>query len=92
MELQQLIEKWTKEMADIKQHIKEHEDTFGHPAATSRERYEAISDMLADVKQLNLPPVSKAKRTCPHCGSTKIIMFTADLDLCQNCNAQLDGA
>ena len=57
MELKQLIEKWTKEMADIKSHIKQHEDTFGHPAVTSRERLEAISDMLADVKQLNLPPV-----------------------------------
>jgi F0F1-type ATP synthase delta subunit len=60
MELQQLIEKWTKEMADIKSHIKQHEDTFGHPAVTSRERYKAISDMLADVKQLNLPPVSNS--------------------------------
>lgn len=54
MEIQQLIEKWTKEMADIKSHIKKHEDTFGHPAVTSRERLEAISEMLADIKQLKI--------------------------------------
>ena len=54
MEIQQLIEKWTKEMADIKSHIKQHEDTFGYPAVTSRERLEAISDMLADIKQLKI--------------------------------------
>jgi hypothetical protein len=54
MEIQQLIEKWTKEMADIKSHIKQHEDTFGHPAVPSRERLEAISDMLADIKQLKI--------------------------------------
>jgi hypothetical protein len=58
MEKQTLIEKWTKEMADIKSHIKQHEDTFGHPAVTSRERLEAISDMLADIKQLRQPLVS----------------------------------
>jgi ribosomal protein S27AE len=40
----------------------------------------------------NKPHVSNAKRTCPHCGSTKIIMFTSDLDMCQKCNAQLEGA
>ena len=57
MELQQLIEKWTNQMADIKRHIIQHEDTYGHPAVPSRERYEAISEMLADVRQLNLPPV-----------------------------------
>jgi hypothetical protein len=45
-------------MAEIKSHIKEHEDTFGHPAVTSRERLEAIADMLADIKQLRQPLVS----------------------------------
>ena len=57
MELQQLIKKWSKHMAYLKSHIKQYEDTFGHPAAYSKERLDIISEMLADVKQLNLPPV-----------------------------------
>jgi hypothetical protein len=69
MELQQLIEKWTKEMADIKSHIKKHEDTFGHPAVTSKERLEAISDMLADIKQLKISsnPLLDDSSFCQNC-------------------------
>lgn len=36
--------------------------------------------------------VVKAKRTCANCDSTDVIMFTADLDICNNCGCTQDGA
>lgn len=54
MKIHQLIEKWTNEMNETKIHIKNHEDTFGHPAAISRERLETITEMLEDIKQLKI--------------------------------------
>lgn len=32
------------------------------------------------------------KRSCPHCGSTDVIMFTADEDWCRSCDKLLPGA
>jgi len=61
MELQQLIEKWEQEMADRLKWIENEKDLANRYIHISA--YTAISDMLADVKQLNLPPVSNAKRT-----------------------------
>ncbi|RKE02331.1 helix-turn-helix domain-containing protein [Marinifilum flexuosum] len=29
------------------------------------------------------------KKVCPHCGSTKVIMFTSDSDMCQNCKKEI---
>lgn len=31
-------------------------------------------------------------RSCPHCGSNKVIMFTADEDMCQSCGKSFMGA
>jgi len=40
-------------------------------------------------QKLHIDSVVNAKRTCPECGSKKIIMFTSDLDICQKCNHQM---
>ena len=58
MELQQLIEKWEQEMADRLKWIENEKDLANRYIHISA--YTAISDMLADVKQLNLPPVSNS--------------------------------
>jgi len=55
MELQQLIEKWEQEMADRLKWIENEKDLAKRYIHISE--HTAISDMLADVKQLNLPPV-----------------------------------
>lgn len=46
-------------------------------------------DIMKALKQANLI-FAKADviKSCPKCGSTDIIMFTADLDLCRKCDAQ----
>ena len=58
MELQQLIEKWEQEMADRLKWIENEKDLAKRYIHISA--HTAISDMLADVKQLNLPPVSNS--------------------------------
>jgi hypothetical protein len=62
MELQQLIEKWEQEMADRLKWIENEKDLAKRYIHISA--HTAISDMLADVKQLNLPPVSNSVCTC----------------------------
>ena len=46
-------------------------------------------DIMKAIKQANLI-FAKADitETCPKCGSTDIMMFTSDLDLCGKCGAQ----
>jgi hypothetical protein len=58
MELQQLIEKWEQEMADRLEWIENEKDLVKRYIHISA--HTAISDMLTDVKQLNLPPVSNS--------------------------------
>jgi len=58
MELQQLIEKWEQEMADRLKWIENEKDLVKRYIHISA--YIVISDMLANVKQLNLPPVSNS--------------------------------
>ena len=41
---------------------------------------------------LRIHDVVKAKRTCAKCNSTDMIMFTADLDICNECGCTQDGA
>lgn len=60
MELQQLIENWTKEMAELKVEIQDYENKTGKSAISAEARLQAISEILADVKLLNLPPVSNS--------------------------------
>lgn len=67
------------------QYINENDDEF-------KSLVRLLNKAQKAVRNCSIQPVSNAKRTCPYCGSTKIIMFTADLDLCQKCNAQLEGA
>lgn len=43
-------------------------------------------------KALCLGGVVKAKRTCAKCNSNDVIMFTADLDICNSCGCTQDGA
>jgi len=58
MELQQLIEKWEREMDDHLNWIENEKDLTKRYIHISA--HTAISDMLADVKQLNLPPVNNS--------------------------------
>jgi len=60
MELQQLINNWTKEMAELKVEIQDYENETGKSAISAEARLQAISEILADVRQLNLPPVSNS--------------------------------
>jgi hypothetical protein len=60
MELQQLIENWTKEMTELKNEIQEYEYKTGKSAVSAEARLQAISEILADVKQLNLTFVAKS--------------------------------
>jgi len=46
-------------------------------------------DLMIEGQELPIDHVVNAKRTCPECGSKKIIMFTSDLDICQKCNHQM---
>lgn len=32
------------------------------------------------------------KRSCPHCGSTDVVMFTADDEWCRSCDKTFPGA
>lgn len=64
MELQQLINNWTKEMAELKVEIQDYENETGKSAISAEARLQAISEILADVKQLNLPPVSGLACKC----------------------------
>lgn len=41
---------------------------------------------------VGLGGVVKAKRTCAKCNSNDVIMFTADLDICNSCGCTQDGA
>ena len=50
MRIKELIEKWTNEMAYIKDHIENCKSVYKLSAVASRERYEAISEMLSDIK------------------------------------------
>lgn len=37
-------------------------------------------------------PVQQAKvKTCPHCGSHNVVMFTADDDICRKCGKWFQG-
>lgn len=45
--------------------------------------YKAEVDPAADPKPA--PEKKKSKKHCPFCNSTKVIMFTADDDMCQKC-------
>jgi hypothetical protein len=58
MELQQLIKNWTKEMTELKDEIRDYEHKTGKPAISAEARLQAISEIMADVKQLNLPHVN----------------------------------
>lgn len=60
MELQQLIKNWTKEMAELKVEIQDYENKTGNSAISAEARLQAISEILSDIKQLNLPPVIKS--------------------------------
>lgn len=71
MELQQLIEKWEKEIAKVNI-TDEDESGKWYENEWSHGRYGAISEFLADVKQLNLPPVSNSVCKCPLCGEEMI--------------------
>jgi ribosomal protein L37AE/L43A len=62
-----------------------------------RKEIEAIHNVhgmsgIAVERILALFDVVKAKRTCAKCGSTDVIMFTADLDICNSCGCTQDGA
>lgn len=35
---------------------------------------------------------TNVKRSCPHCGSTDVVMFTADDDWCRSCDKTFPGA
>lgn len=53
------------------------EKTYGHKEALK------LRDELIEIL--------KKKKTCPKCSSTRIIMFSADDDICQDCNQVLPG-
>ena len=55
MELQHLIKNWTKEMVELKDEIQEYEHKTGKSAISAEARLQAISEIMADVKQLKLP-------------------------------------
>lgn len=80
MELQQLIEKWEKEIAKVNI-TDEDESGKWYENEWSHGRYGAISEFLADVKQLNLPPVCK----CPLCGEEMIGIELTHYK-CKKCN------
>ena len=67
MELQELIEKWEKEIAKVNI-TDEDESGKWYENEWSHGRYGAISEFLADVKQLNLSHVSNSVCKCPLCG------------------------
>ena len=73
MELQEVINKWEKEINEIKTHIKEHENNFGHPAVVSRERYETIVEILSDIKKTLKEKHYTGKHECPKCGRVLLI-------------------
>jgi len=57
---------------------------------------EAIGNEIAEftdrvVKIFAIHDTNNAKRTCPRCGSDKVIIFTADEDLCQKCGKSFPG-
>jgi hypothetical protein len=59
MNKQQLIDKWKAEISNLRGEIRHHEETFGHPARIARERLETITEMLKDVRQLEVKGESK---------------------------------
>jgi len=64
MELQQLVKNWTKEMAELKDEIREYENSTGKSAISGEARLQAISEILADIKLLNLPHVNNSLPIC----------------------------
>ena len=52
-------------------------------ALTLEQVFERYKEMREELNSKN--------KKCPHCKSTNIIMFTADLDYCQGCDRQIDG-
>ena len=59
MTKQQLVDKWKVELSNLRGEIRHHEETFGHPARIARERLETITEILKDVRQLEVKDESK---------------------------------
>ena len=79
MELKQLIKNWTKEIAELKVEIQDYENETGKSAISAEARLQAISEILADVKQLNLPPVIN----CANCKHQDVSKY---VEPCYGCN------
>lgn len=60
----------------------------GNPLRRQTTNERDVEDYL---RQQNLQQCN-VKRSCPHCGSTDVIMFTADEDWCRSCDKLLPGA
>ena len=88
MELKEVITKWEKEIDEIKSHIKECENNFGHPSVASRERYETIIEILSDIKSGLKENNYTGKHECPNCG--RILSIQSVLDLCHVCNNETE--
>jgi hypothetical protein len=78
MNIQSLIEKWELEIAKVTP--KEDEGGKWYDHEWSNGRYGAISEFLADIKQLNLPPVSKS--VCDFCEETYRVQ---QHNVCERC-------
>jgi DNA-directed RNA polymerase subunit RPC12/RpoP len=53
-----------------------------------------VSKTKARASRRSAPPCSVSRRKgkqCPYCGSRRIIVFTADDDICQDCNKWFSG-
>ena len=81
-----------KETRELLKRIGYNNDSITHGELwVAREIYAlAKKDFDKPVNNVVLDDVIKAKRVCPKCGSDKIIMFTSDLDMCQDCKVQID--
>lgn len=59
-------------------------------------QYVKVQDEYIDyleelVKNCSTPNVVKSTITCSTCGSTDLIMFNSDVDLCNSCGCIQDG-
>ena len=80
MELQQLIEKWEKEIAKVNI-TDEDESGKWYENEWSHGRYGAISEFLADIKQLNLPLVINQVCEC----NNLIYVESKNAHVCHDC-------
>jgi hypothetical protein len=92
MDINEMIEKWEKKHSSLlDEYTKTQKMMTEREICECRNHMKNVLEFTEDLKQVKNCSKYSVINPCIHCGSKDVVIFTSDLNLCNECGCSFDA-